>query len=145
MNYQLENKLALVSGSTGGIGLAIATSLAGEGAEVIVNGRTDDRVAEAIERIQKLHPRAKLKAFAGDLSKTEQVRELDERFQRIDILVNNLGTYQIKTFDKLTDQDWYDIIETNFFSGMRLSRAFLPGMLNRQWGRIIFISSESAV
>ncbi|MCE0497827.1 MAG: SDR family NAD(P)-dependent oxidoreductase [Methylacidiphilales bacterium] len=145
MNYQLENKLALVSGSTAGIGLAIATSLAAEGAEVIVNGRTDDRVAEAIERIHQQHPHAKLQAFAGDLSKAEQVREIDERFQRIDILVNNLGVYQPKTFEKLADQEWYDIIETNFFSGLRLSRAFLPGMLGRNWGRIIFISSESGV
>jgi NAD(P)-dependent dehydrogenase (short-subunit alcohol dehydrogenase family) len=145
MNYQLENKLALVSGSTAGIGLAIAKSLAAEGAVVIVNGRTDDRVAEAIGQIQKQHPHAKLKAFAGDLSKAEQVREVDERFQQIDILVNNLGVYQPKAFEKLTDQEWYDIIETNFFSGMRLSRAFLPGMLSRKWGRVIFISSESGV
>jgi len=145
MNYQLENKLALVSGSTAGIGLAIATSLAAEGAEVIVNGRTDGRIAEAIDRIRRQHPHAKLKAFAGDLSKAEQVREIDERFQRIDILVNNLGVYQPKVFEKLTDQEWYDIIETNFFSGLRLSRAFLPGMRSRNWGRIIFISSESAV
>ena len=145
MNYQLEDKLCLVSGSTAGIGLAIATALAGEGAQVIVNGRTDDRVAEAIEKIQKIHAGAKLKAFAGDLSKVEQVTEVDARFQRIDVLVNNLGTYEPKPFEKLTDEDWHAIIETNFFSGLRLSRNFLPGMLNRNWGRIIFISSESAV
>jgi NAD(P)-dependent dehydrogenase (short-subunit alcohol dehydrogenase family) len=145
MNYQLESKTSLVSGSTAGIGLAIATALAGEGAEVIVNGRTDDRVAEAIEQIRKKHPQAKLKAFAGDLSKAEEVEELDARFQQLDILVNNLGVYEPKTFDKLTDADWHAIIETNFFSGVRLSRAFLPGMINRNWGRIIFISSESAV
>lgn len=145
MNYQLENKTALVSGSTAGIGLAIATALAGEGVEVIINGRTDDRVAEAIEQIRKKHPRAKLKAFAGDLSKAEEVEELDARFQQLDILVNNLGVYEVKPFDKLTDADWHAIIETNFFSGMRLSRTFLPGMINRNWGRIIFISSESGV
>lgn len=145
MDYQLQNKLCLVSGSTAGIGLAIATSLAREGAEVIVNGRTDDRVAEAIEKIQAQHPKAKLKAFAGDLSKADQVEEVDARFQRIDILVNNLGVYEPKTFDKLTDADWQAIIETNFYSGLRLSRTFLPGMLNRNWGRIIFISSESGV
>jgi NAD(P)-dependent dehydrogenase (short-subunit alcohol dehydrogenase family) len=145
MNYQLEGKLCLVTGSTAGIGLAIATALAGEGAEVIVNGRTDDRVAEAIEQIQKIHSGAKLKAFAGDLSKVEQVTEVDARFQRIDVLVNNLGMYEPKPFEKLTDEDWHDIIETNFFSGLRLSRTFLPGMLNRNWGRIIFLSSESAV
>jgi NAD(P)-dependent dehydrogenase (short-subunit alcohol dehydrogenase family) len=145
MNYHLENKLALVSGSTAGIGLAIATALAGEAAEVIINGRTDDRVAEAIEKIRALHPKAKLRAFAGDLSTAEGVVEIDARFQRLDILINNLGIYEPKTFDQLTDADWHAIIETNFFSGVRLSRAFLPGMLSRNWGRIIFISSESAV
>ena len=145
MDYQLQDKLCLVSGSTAGIGLAIATALAGEGAQVIVNGRTDDRVAEAIDRVRKKHPKAKLKAFAGDLSKADQVTELDERFQRLDVLVNNLGIYEPKPFEKLTDADWLAVIETNFFSGLRLSRAFLPGMLNRNWGRIIFISSESGV
>lgn len=145
MDYQLEGKLCLVSGSTAGIGLAIATVLAGEGAEVIVNGRTDDRVAEAIEQIRKKHPKAKLKAFAGDLSTVEQVTEVDARFQRLDVLVNNLGTFEPKAFEKITDDDWHAIIETNFFSGVRLSRTFLPGMLNRNWGRIIFISSESGV
>jgi NAD(P)-dependent dehydrogenase (short-subunit alcohol dehydrogenase family) len=145
MNYDLENKLCLVTGSTAGIGLAIATALAAEGAEVIINGRTDDRVAEAIEQIRAKHPRAKLKAFAGDLSRANQVREIDERFQRLDILVNNLGVYEPKPFQKLTDEEWHAIIETNFFSGLRLSRAFLPGMLNRNWGRIIFVSSESGI
>ena len=145
MDFQLSGKLCLVSGSTAGIGLAIATALAGEGAEVIINGRTDDRVAEAIDAIRKLHPEAKLKAFAGDLSTVEQVTELDARFQRLEVLVNNLGSYEPKPFEKLTDEDWRKIIETNFFSGLRLSRTFLPGMLNRNWGRIIFISSESGV
>jgi NAD(P)-dependent dehydrogenase (short-subunit alcohol dehydrogenase family) len=145
MNYDLDNKLALVTGSTAGIGLAIATALAGEGAHVIVNGRTDDRVAEAIEKIQKLHPKAVLHAFAGDLSTVENVTEVDARFQRLDILVNNLGMYEVKPFGQITDADWQKIIEVNFMSGVRLSRTFLPGMLNRNWGRIIFISSESGV
>ena len=145
MDYQLTGKLCLVSGSTAGIGLAIATALAGEGAEVIINGRTDDRVAEAIDQIRKNFPEAKLKAFAGDLSTVEQVTELDARFQRLDVLVNNLGSFEPKPFEKLTDEDWRKVIETNFFSGLRLSRTFLPGMLNRNWGRIIFISSESGV
>jgi len=145
MNYHLENKLCFVTGSTGGIGLAIAAALAGEGAEVIVNGRTDARVAEAIDKIKKQHPKAKLKAFAGDLSKADEVDEAYARFPEIDVLVNNLGMYEPKSFDKITDADWQAIIETNFFSGVRLSRAYLPAMLNRNWGRIIFISSESAV
>ena len=145
MNYHLDHKLCLVTGSTAGIGFAIATALAGEGAKVIINGRTDDRVAEAIEKIQKKHPRAKLEAFGGDLSQVDEVNEVYERFPEVDVLVNNLGIYTVKVFDKLTDDDWRGIIETNFFSGVRLSRAYLPIMLNHNWGRIIFISSESAV
>jgi NAD(P)-dependent dehydrogenase (short-subunit alcohol dehydrogenase family) len=145
MNYHLENKLALVTGSTAGIGLAIAEALAGEGATVIVNGRTDDRVAEAIKKIREKHPKAKLEAFAGDFSEVDQVTEVYRRFSKIDILVNNVGIYEPKSFEKITDEDWHKIIETNFFSGVRLSRAYLPVMLNHNWGRIIFISSESAV
>ena len=145
MNYHLDHKLCLVSGSTAGIGFAIAAALAGEGAKVIVNGRTEDRVAEAIVKIKKQHPKAKLEAFAGDLSTVDNVEEVYRRFTEVDVLVNNLGVYEPKPFEKITDADWHAIIETNFFSGMRLSRAYLPIMLNHNWGRIIFISSESAV
>jgi len=145
MNYHLDHKLCLVTGSTAGIGFAIAEALAGEGAKVIINGRTDDRVAEAINKIHAKHPKAKLEAFAGDLSKAEEVDEVYERFPVVDVLVNNLGMYEPKVFEKITDDDWHAIIETNFFSGVRLSRAYLPIMLNHNWGRIIFISSESAV
>jgi len=145
MNYDLENKKCLVTGSTAGIGLAIATVLAGEGAKVVINGRTDDRVAGAIDHIRKKYPQAKLEAFAGDLSQPGEVEELDARFQTFDVLVNNLGMYEPKPFKDITDADWQKIIEVNFMSGVRLSRTFLPGMLNRNWGRIIFISSESGV
>jgi NAD(P)-dependent dehydrogenase (short-subunit alcohol dehydrogenase family) len=145
MNYHLDQKLCLVTGSTAGIGFAIASALAAEGAKVIINGRTDDRVAEAINKIHAAQPKAKLEAFAGDLSTVDDVDEVYERFPEIDVLVNNLGTYEPKPFEKITDEDWHKIIETNFFSGVRLSRAYLPIMLNHNWGRIIFISSESAV
>jgi NAD(P)-dependent dehydrogenase (short-subunit alcohol dehydrogenase family) len=145
MDYQLTGKICLVSGSTAGIGLAIATALAGEGAEVIVNSRTDDRVAEALEKIQQKFPGAKAHAFAGDFSDVDSIREVEARFRRVDVLVNNVGTYSVKPFNELTDADWEAIIETNFYSGLRLSRLYLPGMLNRNWGRIIFISSESGV
>jgi NAD(P)-dependent dehydrogenase (short-subunit alcohol dehydrogenase family) len=145
MDYQLKGKVCLVSGSTAGIGLAIATALAAEGAEVIVNGRTDDRVAEAIDKIKALHPSAKVHAYAGDFSDVDVVKECEARFRRVDVLVNNVGTYSVKPFNELTDDDWRAIIETNFYSGLRLSRLYLPGMLNRNWGRIIFISSESGV
>jgi NAD(P)-dependent dehydrogenase (short-subunit alcohol dehydrogenase family) len=145
MDYQLAGKLCLVTGSTAGIGLAIATSLAGEGAKVIVNGRTDDRVAEAIDKIRAKHPKADLKAFAGDFSQAEQAVEVEARFQEINVLVNNVGTFEPKPFQDITDADWAAMIETNFYSGLRLSRTFLPGMINRNWGRIIFISSESGI
>jgi NAD(P)-dependent dehydrogenase (short-subunit alcohol dehydrogenase family) len=145
MDYRLEGKLCLVTGSTAGIGLAIATSLAGEGAEIIVNGRTDDRVAEAIDKIKAVHPKAALKAFAGDFSQADEVDEVVARFEEIHVLVNNVGTYAVKPFNEITDADWAAIIETNFYSGLRLSRAYLPTMLRRNWGRIIFISSESGV
>jgi NAD(P)-dependent dehydrogenase (short-subunit alcohol dehydrogenase family) len=145
MNYHLDQKLCLVTGSTAGIGFAIADALAAEGARVIINGRTDDRVAEAIDKIRARHGKAKLEAFAGDLSTVDEVDEVYERFPEVDVLVNNLGMYEPKPFEKITDDDWRKIIETNFFSGVRLSRAYLPIMLNHNWGRIIFISSESAV
>ena len=145
MNYHLDQKLALVTGSTAGIGFAIAEALAAEGAKVIINGRTDDRIAEAIKRIQATNPKARLHAFAGDLSDPDQIGELYKRFSKLDVLVNNVGMYEPKPFEKITDADWHKIIEVNFFSGVRLSRAYLPVMLNHNWGRIIFISSESAV
>ena len=145
MDYQLKGKECLVTGSTAGIGLAIATALAGEGAKVIINGRTDDRVAEAIDAIRKKFPEAKLVAYAGDFSEPDVVNECEARFRQIDVLVNNVGTYSVKPFNELTDADWQSIIETNFYSGLRLSRLYLPGMMNRNWGRIIFISSESGV
>jgi NAD(P)-dependent dehydrogenase (short-subunit alcohol dehydrogenase family) len=145
MDYQLKGKECLVSGSTAGIGLAIATALAGEGAKVIINGRTDDRVAEAIDAIRKKFPDAHLVAYAGDFSDPDVVNECEARFRQLDVLVNNVGTYSVKPFNELTDADWQSIIETNFYSGLRLSRLYLPGMMNRNWGRIIFISSESGV
>jgi NAD(P)-dependent dehydrogenase (short-subunit alcohol dehydrogenase family) len=145
MDYQLTGKVCLVTGSTAGIGLAIATALAGEGAQVIINGRTDDRVAEAIDTIRKKFPAAKLEAYAGDFSDPDVAKECEARFRQIDVLVNNVGTYSVKPFNELTDADWQAIIETNFYSGLRLSRLYLPGMMNRNWGRIIFISSESGV
>ncbi len=115
MNYQLNDKRCLVSGSTAGIGFAIAASLAAEGAEVILNGRTDDRIAEAMARIQKTNPKARLQAFAGDLSDADQVVELYKRFSKLDVLVNNVGMYEPKPFEKITDADWHKIIEVNFF------------------------------
>ena len=145
MNLQLENKLALISGSTAGIGFAIAKALAAEGTRVIVNGRTDARVTEAIASIRADIPLAKLEALALDLSKADAVAETTKRYPDLDILVNNLGVYQLKDFEQITDAEWSAIIETNFLSAVRLSRHYLPRMKAADWGRIIFISSESAV
>jgi len=145
MNLQLENKLALVSGSTAGIGFAIAKALAAGDARVIVNGRTEARVKEAIASIRADIPSAKLEALALDLSKADGAGETTKRYPDVDILVNNLGVYQVRDFAQITDAEWSAIIETNFLSGVRLSRHYLPRMKTAGWGRIIFISSESAV
>ncbi|MGB8167728.1 MAG: SDR family oxidoreductase [Chthoniobacteraceae bacterium] len=145
MDLQLTDKLALVSGSTAGIGLAIATSLAAEGARVIVNGRTEARVADAIASIRAKHPGAKLEGFAGDLSTAAGAEELARRFPNVEVLVNNLGIFEPKPFLEIPDADWARFFDVNVISGVRLSRLYLAGMKQRNWGRIIFISSESAL
>ncbi|MGE5214577.1 MAG: SDR family NAD(P)-dependent oxidoreductase [Nitrospirota bacterium] len=145
MDLQLTDKLALVSGSTAGIGFAIANGLACEGARVIVNGRTDKRVSAATERIRSRNADAKLEGIAADLGSRAGIEEAVRRFPNIDILVNNLGIFEPKPFDQISDEDWFRFFEVNVMSGVRLSRACLPGMKNRNWGRIVFISSESGV
>jgi NAD(P)-dependent dehydrogenase (short-subunit alcohol dehydrogenase family) len=145
MNLRLENKTALVSGSTAGIGFAIARALAAEGARVIINGRNKLRVSEAIASIRAGVPSAKLEALPLDLFRAEAAMETTRRFPDVSILVNNLGVYEPKPFEEITDADWAAIIETNFMSGVRLSRYYLPRMKAAGSGRIIFISSESAV
>ena len=145
MNLKLEDKTALVTGSTAGIGFAIARSLAAEGTLVIVNGRTEARVSEAITSIRKSHPKAKLEPFAANLTNAEAATEAARQFPSIDILVNNLGVYEPKPFEQITDDDWYAIIDANFMSGVRLSRHYMSQMKAANWGRIVFISSESAV
>lgn len=145
MNLKLENKLAFVTGSTAGIGFAIAKTLAAEGARVIINGRTESRVQEAMVAIRKAHAAAALEPWTGDLSKAAGAEEAIRRFPEVDILVNNLGIYVPQPFEKISDAEWLSIIETNFLSGLRLSRHYLPRMKAKNWGRIIFISSESGV
>src|ERR1700716_2096691 len=145
MNLKLENKTALVTGSTAGIGFAIARSLAAEGTRVIVNGRTEARVSEAIASIRKSNPKARLESFVANLANAEAAVEAGRRFPAVDILGNNLGVYEVKPFEQITDDDWRAIIETNFLSGVRLSRHYLPRMKAANWGRIIFISSECAM
>jgi len=145
MDLKLNNKCALVSGSAKGIGLAIAAALADEGARVIVNGRSEASVAAAQAEIRQSFPEAVLDGFAGDLADAAAVVELVGRFPAVDILVNNLGIYEPKPFQEIPDEDWLRFFETNVMSGVRLSRAYLPQMKERNWGRIVFISSESGI
>src|SRR3982074_1123144 len=140
MDLQLKDKLAVVTGSTAGIGYAIAEALAREGARVVVNGRTQAAVSEAVAKIGE-----GALGFAGDLSSAEQAAELARKYPDVDILVNNLGIFEPKPFEQIPDEDWRRFFDVNVLSGVRLARAFLPGMKRRDWGRIIFISSESAI
>ena len=144
MNLNLEKKLALVTASTAGIGYAIAEALSSEGANVIINGRTQ----EAVDRvIAELNPRVsgEVFGFSGDLSTAEDANNLVQKFPNVDILVNNLGIYEMMSFDDISDDDWRRFFEINVLSSVRLSRLYLPQMKEKNWGRIIFISSESAV
>ncbi|NMF63727.1 SDR family NAD(P)-dependent oxidoreductase [Brasilonema octagenarum] len=145
MDLKLHGKSALVSGSTAGIGFAIAQGLAQEGVSVIITGRSSGRVEEAIAKIQHSNPQAKVSGVVGDLAKKEGASEVFQQVPHIDILINNLGVYEPKPFSDITDEDWFNIFEANVLSGVRLSRHYLPKMLEQDWGRIIFISSESAI
>jgi NAD(P)-dependent dehydrogenase (short-subunit alcohol dehydrogenase family) len=143
MDLQLTNKLALVSGSTAGIGRAIAEALLREGARVIVNGRSETSVRDAAADLK--HAGGTVLPFAGDLSTAAAADEVARRFPDVEILVNNLGIFEPKPFEEIPDDDWTRFFEVNVLSGVRLARLFLPGMKRRNWGRIIFISSESGV
>jgi NAD(P)-dependent dehydrogenase (short-subunit alcohol dehydrogenase family) len=145
MNLELTDKTALVSGSTKGIGFAIACQLAKEGARVIVNGRSDQAVTAALEQIRRAAPEARVEGFAGDLATVQAAEILFQRFPAVDVLVNNLGIFEPKPFEEIPDEDWRRFFEVNVFSGARLSRIYVPGMKQRKWGRIVFISSESAI
>ena len=144
MNLGLQGKLAVVSGSTAGIGLAIATALAAEGAKVVVNGRTQARVDAARKTIQQRVPAADLLGVAADLGASTGVERFLQQVPEADVLVNNLGIFEVKPFAEIPDADWLRFFEVNVLSGVRLARAYLPAMLKKNWGRIIFISSESA-
>ena len=145
MNLQLDGKKTLVTGSTAGIGFAIARALAREGASVVITGRTQERVDNATEGIRKEIRDAKISGIAVDLATPEGISKCIEAVPAVDVLVNNVGVYEPKPFEQITDDDWHTIIEVNFMSGVRLSRHYLSRMKAANWGRIIFISSESAV
>lgn len=145
MNLQLTGKKALVTGSTGGIGFAIATALAREGARVVINGRTSERVNAALERIHEDVPGAEVTGIALDLGDATGTASLVDMLPDVDILVNNLGIFEPKAFENIPDEDWQRFFEVNVMSGVRLSRHYLPRMKARNWGRIVFISSESGI
>jgi NAD(P)-dependent dehydrogenase (short-subunit alcohol dehydrogenase family) len=145
MNIDLSGKTALVSGSTSGIGFAIAKGLARSGAEVVVNGRTQANVDKAVAVIAKAVPMAKVRGVAGDVSTAKGQEQIAAKLPAVDILVNNAGIFEPKDFFDTTDDDWKTFFDVNVLSGVRLSRAYMKGMLQRNWGRIVFISSESAL
>ncbi|KTC79549.1 SDR family oxidoreductase [Legionella sp. PATHC035] len=145
MDLQLKGKTALVTGSTAGIGFSIAQILAREGATVVINGRSQERVTQAIHQIKKCAPEANLIAAPADLNHKKELDELIKQVPTVDILINNAGIYNAKAFADISDEEWLQMFEVNVMSGVRLSRHYLAPMLKQNWGRIIFISSESAL
>ena len=145
VDLKLTGKIALVTGSTAGIGFAIARSLASEGAHVYVNGRTQGRVDAAMAAIRSNVARAKVDGIAADFSGLAGAKAVIAKLPAVDVLVNNVGIFEPKPFAEIPDADWYRFFEINVMSGVRLSRHYLAGMLKRNWGRILFISSESGV
>jgi len=145
MELGLGGKVALVTGSTAGIGFAIAKSLAKEGAHVYVNGRTKARVNAAIAAIASEGALGEVSGIVADMSNAAGAEAVIASLPEVDVLVNNVAIFQIAPFAEITDQDWYRFFEVNVMSGVRMSRHYLKGMLKKNWGRILFISSESAV
>jgi NAD(P)-dependent dehydrogenase (short-subunit alcohol dehydrogenase family) len=140
MDLGLKGKRALVTGSTAGIGFAIAKLLAREGAFVYVNGRTEERVKRAVAEIE-----GKVDGIAADLTTEEGAKKVFARVEKLDVLVNNLGIFEAKPFLDIDDADWRRFFDANVLSGVRMTRHYLPHMLEQKWGRVIFISSESAL
>ena len=145
MKIDLHGRRAVISGSTAGIGFAIAKGLAEAGAAVVINGRGESAVKQAVTRVVETVAGASVDGIAADLATTEGVSEFLRRAGTADILVNNLGIFEPKAFEGITDADWYRFFETNVMTGIRLSRHFLPAMREKNWGRVVFISSESAL
>ncbi len=145
MDLQLTNKTAFISGSTAGIGFAIAKRLLQEGANVVINGRTQQSIDDAIRELKPFTAGSTLTGIAADFSKVADVNRLIDELPSVDILINNAGIFEPKAFEDIPYQDWFRFFEVNVMSGVRLSRHYFPLMLKKNWGRIIFISSESAV
>ena len=145
MKIELSGKLALVTGSTGGIGKAIVKGLAATGAQVVINGRRQQSVDNAMQEIKATVPGARVRGVAADVSSAEGCLALVRAVPAVDILVNNAGVFEPKSFFEIPDEDWLRLFQINVLAGVRLSRAYMPAMLSRNWGRIVFISSESAL
>jgi NAD(P)-dependent dehydrogenase (short-subunit alcohol dehydrogenase family) len=145
MDLQLSGKSAFISGSTQGIGLATARALAAEGVDIVLHGRTAARVDDAVARLRAEQHGVEVTGVAGDVADEAQVQELLDAVGAVDILVNNVGLFELKPFTAITDEDWQLYHDVNVMSAVRLSRHLLPGMLERGWGRIVFISSESGI
>jgi NAD(P)-dependent dehydrogenase (short-subunit alcohol dehydrogenase family) len=145
MKIDLSGRIAVVSGSTGGIGFAIARGLAEAGADVVLNGRKQEALNRAVAAVREVGPAGKVRGVVADLSTAVGCDALIQAAPRCDILVNNLGIYQLQGFFEIPDSEWTRFFETNVMSGVRLSRAYMPEMMERTWGRVVFISSESAL
>jgi len=145
MKIDLTGKTALVTGSTAGIGLAIAKGLAASGARVIVNGRKQATVDRAVVAVHDSVNAAAVSGIAADVSTAEGCDAIVKALPSVDILINNAGIFEPRPFLEITDADWTRFFETNVMSGVRLARAYIPAMLRGNWGRIVFISSESAL
>lgn len=145
MNIELKGRKAIVTGSTAGIGRAIAEGLARAGASVIINGRGEQRVAAALKELRDLLPNANITGIVADLSTAEGSAALAEQVPDVDILVNNLGTALPNGFFDQDDNEWLDLFQLNVMSGVRAARHYVPAMVKRGWGRVVFISSESAI
>ncbi len=145
MDYQLKDKKVLVTGSTSGIGYAIAKLLLHEGAEVIINGRSKSRIDRSLEMLRTDLPESKVSGVEADFRDKSSVMALIDKIKSVDILINNVGIFKSQSFEETTDADWMEMIEVNVMSAVRLSRAFMPKMIQNNWGRIVFISSECAM
>jgi NAD(P)-dependent dehydrogenase (short-subunit alcohol dehydrogenase family) len=145
MDLQLNGKLALITGSTAGIGFAIAQALSSEGADVIITGRTQARVDEAVNKLKTVNRAGRCEGLAVDLGTERGAQAVIQRWPQVDILVNNVGIFEPKKFEDISDEEWLRFFQVNVLSGVRLSRHYLPAMKEKGWGRIIFISSESAL
>ena len=145
MDLRIKDKVAFISGSTAGIGFATAKRFLNEGAQVIINGRTNEGVDKAIEKLKSSVVNAKVSGIAADFSKVDEVNKLTDELPQVDILINNVAIFEPRPFAEIPDENWFKIFEMNVMSGIRLARHLFPKMIKNNWGRIIFISSESAI